>query len=138
MNDALVEGISVLKVYETGRKLKELALLRCEITLEYDAGTAFEAEKDIKKLFDADSLPVAKKSKNGPVEQDIIPMIRSVCVNAPDACTLVMDALICCQNPSLNPMQLPAAIERYLPQWKPDYARCTRIEIYDDKETVFR
>lgn len=42
------------------------------------------------------------------------------------------------QNPSLNPMQLGAAIEKYLPELAPDYIRVCREEIYTEDKTVFR
>ena len=38
LNGALVEGIKVLQIYEGGRKLRDLALLNCTVSLEYDGG----------------------------------------------------------------------------------------------------
>jgi hypothetical protein len=72
------------------------------------------------------------------IEQDIIPMIRSLLLKREDDNTLQITATVCCQNPSLNPMQLVAAIERYLPEYRPDHSICRRLEIYDTKEQVFR
>ena len=138
LNEALVPGVQVLQTYENGGKIKDLALLECRITLEYDSGVSEEAGERIGALFCRDSLEVEKKGKNGPVQQDIIPMIRRVGLEQTDGNTLVLGALICCQNPSLNPMLLVAAIERYLPQYAPDYARCRRIEIYNTQEKLFR
>lgn len=138
LNGALVEGVRVMRVYDDGRKLKDLALLQCKITLEYDAGDSAAIVEQIRDLFVKESLPVLKKGKNGPVEQDIIPMIRKLIVACKDANTLELDALVCCQNPTLNPMQLVAAIEHYLPQHKPDHAVCRRIELYDQNEKIFR
>ena len=39
---------------------------------------------------------------------------------------------------TLNPMQIVAAVEKYLPELKPDHALCRRVEIYDTNENVFR
>ena len=78
-----------------------------------------------------------KKSKNGVVEQNIIPMIRKLTVAAGEN-TLELRARVCCQNPTLNPMQLSAAVETYLPECRPDFVRCRREEIYDTEETIFR
>ena len=138
LNEALVEGVRVLEVYEDGRKIKELALLDCTVDLEYDAGIPDRAGQGIAELFTRDSLAVEKKSKNGVTEQDIIPMIRSMAVEKAGEQTLRLNARICCQNPSLNPAQLTAAIERYCPQWKPDFSKCSRVEVYDGNETIFR
>ena len=139
LNDALVDGVKVLAVYENGKKLKELALLQCQVRLSYDNGIPEGAAESIRKLFEQDSLMVSKKTKNNGIQQqDIIPLIRelSVCQEK-DGC-IVLNSLICCQNPSLNPMQLVAAVETYLPEYKPDFAVFTRVEIFDHNVNVFR
>ncbi len=138
LNHALVRGVRVIEVYDDGRKIRDLSLLACSIELEYDGGGAVEAAAYIQNLFDQPSLTVTKKSKNGPLEQDIIPMIKKLTVSAIDDNTVQLNALVCCQNPSLNPMQLVAAVEHYLPQCKPDHAVYRRIELYDANEKIFR
>ena len=65
-------------------------------------------------------------------------MIRSLEVIQADKNTLVLDALICCQNPTLNPMQLPLAISMYLPEFKPDFSKSCRLELYDQQNEIFR
>lgn len=137
LNRALVEGVKVLAVYDDGAKLKNLALLRCKLLLEYDAAIPGDSTRRIAELFRQEEITVTRKSKNGPVEQNIIPMIRSLTVE-PAENGIRMEGLICCQNPTLNPMQLSAAVEKYLPDLKPDHVRCARLEIYDTNETVFR
>ena len=138
LNDALIEGIRVLAVYSDGAKIKNLSFLDCELTLEYDKGIPEDAEKEITALFSREILTVEKKGKNGAVRQDIIPMIRRFNLSRADENTLLLTARICCQNPSLNPMQLHAAIAEYLPECKPDFCMCKRIEIYDAEEQLFR
>lgn len=137
LNNALVCGVRVIKVYDGGKKLRELTHLRCTVTLMYDNGIASEAAERIDKLLHSDSLLVSKKSKNGPVEQDIIPMIKS-CTVAQNGNTVVVDATICCQNPSMNPMQIPGAVTRYLPELTPDHAVCARLEIFTANGEIFR
>ena len=138
LNAALVSGIQVLDVYDTGRKIRDLSLLNCTITMEYDGGVSAAARQQIEKLFSESSLTVEKRGKNGIIEQDIIPMIRKLEVQNADANTLQLQALICCQNPTLNPALLVAAVERYLPELKPDFSQICRNEIYDGNETIFR
>lgn len=138
LNEALVEGVRVLSVYDNGSKIKNLALLRCFVDLEYDHGAPCGAEDGIRQLFSGASLLVEKKGKNGMTDQDIIPMIRKLEIRQTDFNTLTLEALICCQNPTLNPMQLQAAICRYLPEFKPDFSKCRRAELYDANENVFR
>lgn len=137
LNGALVEGVRVLSVYEDGAKIKNLALLRSVITLEYDHGVPEGAVDRLKELFSRDALTVEKKGKSGIVEQNLIPMIRSIDVTAGER-EVTLELVACCQNPTLNPMQLPAAIQRYLPELAPDFAKCRRVEVYDTNENVFR
>jgi radical SAM-linked protein len=138
LNQVLVPGVRVLAVYDNGKKLKELSFLHSTVALEYDNGIPEDAHKALEDLFSAESLIVQKKGKNGVQDQDIIPMIRELKVIAAGEGTLLLDCVICCQNPALNPMQLVAAVERYLPAMQPDFAKCRRIEIFDLNMNVFR
>ncbi len=138
LNKALVDGVRVLDVYDNGRKIRDLALLACRVTMIYDNGIPEHGEDELRELFSRESLTVPKKNKNGISEQDIIPMIRRLEIVRQNEHVLELCGVVCCQNPTLNPMQLPAAIERYLPGMKPDFAKCARLEIYDADETIFR
>lgn len=138
LNQTLIQGVCVLDVYDCGRKLRELSLLKCNVILEYDFVVSEEDIVQINDLFMRDSLVIAKKSKKGIQDQDIIPMIRNIMIERQNDTTLKLEALICCQNPSLNPMQLIAAISAYLPELEPVFSRCSRVELYDTNENVFR
>ncbi len=138
LNDVLVDGVRVLDVYEDGGKIRDLALLFCQIQLEYDAGVPDGCAVAIDELFHTESLLVPKKSKNGPTQQDVIPLIKELSVSVTDSNTVAIDAVICCQNPSLSPAQLPAAIEKYLPDMKPDFAKCRRVQLMDAQQKNFR
>ena len=138
LNAVLVPGVTVRQVYMDGRKIRDLALLRCRLGLEYDGGIPAGATDAIATLFARESLMVEKKSKNGIREQDIRPMIRELSVAQTGEKELRVEALITCQNPSLNPMQLYGAIVRYLPEVAPDFCTCRREELYDEKEIIFR
>ena len=138
LNAALVEGVTVLAVYDEAAKIKHLALLECVVSLEYDGGIPQGAQEQLTALFAREEVTVEKKSKNGIKEENIIPMIRRLAVSAADDNTLELHALVCCQNPTLNPMQLSAAIQKYLPALTPDFVRCRRVEVFDTNETIFR
>lgn len=137
LNDALVDGVQVRQVYENGAKIKHLALLRSVVTLEYDAGVPQGAAREIRALLERPSVTVQKKGKNGIVDQDIIPMIRAFDMTEREQ-ELQIEILACCQNPTLNPVQIVTAVEHYLPELKPNHARCRRIELYDAAEKIFR
>lgn len=138
LNLALLSGVKVLDVYDNGRKTGLISLLRCLVTLEYDAGVPAGACDAIRSLFAREEVIVPKKTKSGMQDQNIIPMIHSLTVKQEGQRNVVFDALICCQNPTLNPAQLTTAIQMYLPDLKPDFSRYRRIEIYDSSETIFR
>lgn len=138
LNAALIDGIRVREVYDNGAKIKYLALLQSRLTLEYDGGIPAGAEAAIGQLFARETLLLEKKNRNGVTQQDIIPMIRNLEISRISEGELRLDVLHCCQNPSLNPMQLGAAIEKYLPELTPDYIRVCREEIYTEDKTVFR
>ena len=138
LNQVLVDGIEVLDCYGKCKKLKELAYLDCVLTMEYDNGIASEQIQKLETLFSRGTLVVEKKGKNGLSDQDIIPMIRKIQIQQCDAHKLQIIARVCCQNPSLNPTQLIAAIAKYEPDCSPDHAVCRRVELLDVNETRFR
>ena len=137
LNDALVEGVRVLSVSHGGKKIKELAFLSCRVVMEYDGGVGQETADAIRQLFSAPTLVVEKKSKNGPTETDIKPMIRELDVVYTENAVCI-NAKVCCQNPSLNPLLLASAVERYLPQYKADHVRTFRLEVFDQQDKIFR
>ena len=138
LNESLVDGVKVKAVYDGGKKIGALSLLSCRITLEYSNKLPGDAAHQIAALFNRETLVLPKKTKSGIQEQDIIPMIKGVSTHLEDMHTIVVDTLICCQNPTLNPAQMILAVETYLPELRPDFSKCRRIEIYDINETVFR
>ena len=138
LNSALVEGVRVLSVYDNTAKIKNLAFLECEVVFEFDDCIPEGTSEAIMALFSSEEVIVEKKSKNGIKEENIIPMIRWITAENTDGHSLVLRARVCCQNPTLNPMQLSAAVSKYLPDIQPDFVRCRRLEIYDTNEKVFR
>lgn len=138
LNAALIEGVRIREVYQQGEKLKNLALLQSRLILEYDNPIPEDAPARIGSLFRQPELIVEKKGKNGITQQDISPMLRRLEVRTLSGREVELLAWHSCQNPSLNPMQLSAAIAKYLPDLSPDYVRCFREEIFDGSETIFR
>lgn len=138
LNNTLISGVQIKSVYDSTRHIKELTFLSCTLTLEYDNGVPDGAQTAISQLFASDTLMVEKRTKNGMTMQNIIPMIRTLAVSTPEPNALVVTACISCQNPTLNPAQLIAAIQTNLPQYQPDFTKIRREEIYDSDHSVFR
>ncbi len=138
LNEALTDGIRVLDVYDIGSKLKELAFLSACITLEYDVPIPEAAEGQIESLFQNPDVIVEKKGKNGITEQNIAPMIQTLMIERIHAQEIMLRVMVCCQNPSLNPAQLVAAITKYLPELTPSFSHICREEIYNMNKEIFR
>ena len=138
LNATMPAGIRVLEVYDSPRKPKDLTHLDIAVRLEYDSGVPAGCMDAIGGLFAREALIVTKRGKNGPVDQDIIPMISNLELTEVSDRELELTARVCAQNPSLNPQQLVAAIETYLPGCKPDFARIFRREAIAADGTIFR
>ena len=106
--------------------------------LEYDNGIPSGCADAIRGLFARESVIVTKRGKNGPVDQDIIPMIFDLNISEISAQELELTARVCAQNPSLNPQQMVTAIEKELPDCKPDFSRIFRREAIAADGTIFR
>ncbi len=137
LNQVLPVGVRVREVYESSRKARELALVRVQITLEYDDGVPAGAEREIAALLFQPQLMVEKRTKRGMEETDIRGLLQSCEITfRPDG--LLLDCVVSAQNPPLNPILLVTAIERYLPALRPSFAKCRRIEMLDAAGEVFR
>lgn len=138
LNAVLPDGVRVHEVWENGRKIKELTHLRVCLTLCYDRGVPQGCAEALLALLARETLPVARQKKQEITTVDIRPMISDVSVTQTDGQTLALRAVICAQNPSLNPQLILQAIQRYLPELAPDFARCAREAALDAGGAEFR
>lgn len=138
LNEGLVEGVRVLDVYKDGKKIRDLCYLQCQLVLEYDKGIADGCIEALQTLFANESVIVPKKTKNGIQDQNIASMIKEVSFIRANDREVACRCIICCQNPTLNPAQIPLAIEMHCPEWKADFCRIIRLEIFDQNLEVFR
>lgn len=138
LNRTMPAGVRVVEVYDSPRKPKDLTHLDVSIRLEYDNGVSDGCMDAIRELFARESVIVTKRGKNGPVDQDIIPMIFDLNITAISDRELELTARVCAQNPSLNPQQMVTAIETYLPECRPDFSRIFRREVIAADGSIFR
>ena len=138
LNATMPAGVRVLEVYDSPRKPKDLTHLDVTVRLEYDKGVPQGCVEAIRELFGRDAVTVTKRGKNGPVDQDIIPMIADLEITEISNQELELSARVCAQNPSLNPQQMVTAIENYLPQCRPDFSRIFRREVLGADGAIFR
>jgi len=131
-------GLRVLECYEALRPVRELALLRADLELDYDNGVPEGAAAQLTELFGREELIIQKRTKRKEMaDVDIAPMIHSVELREEEGkvCgTVVVQA----QNPGLNPQLLERAIASYLPELAPDFVRVRRRELLDGEGKIFR
>lgn len=141
MNSALPNGIEVISVYYAARPVKEITAAKYEIKLIYDD----ELKKDKKRIAELFSNPpvtVTKKTKRGAAETDITDFIKELRVNTSltegDSSAISLLITLSAGNISLNPEYIVTAIEKYLPDYAPDFIEITRLNVYDDELSEFR
>ena len=138
LNTGMPSGLRVLDCYEAVRPVRELALLRADLELDYDAGVPEGAAAKLPALFGREELIIQKRTKRKEMaDVDIAPMIHSVELREEEGkvCgTVVVQA----QNPGLNPQLLERAIANYLPELTPDFVRVRRRELLDIDGKIFR
>ena len=138
LNTGMPSGLRVLDCYEAKRPVRELALLRADLELDYDNGVPDDAVEKLTELFGREELIIQKRTKRKEMaDVDIAPMIHSVQLHAAEGkiCgTVVVQA----QNPGLNPQLLERAITNYLPELTPDFIRVRRRELLDEEGKIFR
>ena len=137
LNKSLPEGIEATKAYDGGRPVREIAYSEFEITFEYDAGVPDGAVDKIRELLMRDEIVIIKKSKSGEKETNIAPMIKKPRVETGEG---IVKITVCLAsgNVSLNPEYISKAVEKYLPDFVPDFAEYERLEVYNEKMEKFR
>lgn len=133
MNAALPAGITVTRCYEAVRPVKELCYVNYIVTLEYETGAPFGAERDIQALLERDSLVMtkrSKKAKSGFTEVDLIPLIARATVEERRD-TIALDLVLKAQNPGLNPELVVAAVREHCPDASPDFVSIHRRAVLD-------
>ena len=138
LNEKLPDGIRVLEVINSGRKIKELIHLRALVTLTYDNGLPEDAIARLNSFFDQESLIIKKHSRKGETETNILPMLCEKKLTQISETCVEMEVLVCAQNPSLNPQLLINGLDLYAPELAPDHRTIKRLEIYDAEGKVFR
>ncbi|MEA5142319.1 MAG: TIGR03936 family radical SAM-associated protein [Oscillibacter sp.] len=138
LNGGLPSGLRALSCYESTRPVRELALVRADVEMEYDAGVPEGAAEQLKELFARPSLVIEKRTKRKELaEVDVAPMLHSLTLEAGEK-VLLARVTVMAQNPGLNPQLLGKVIEKKLPALTPDFIRVRRRELLDADGGVFR
>lgn len=122
------EGIRPIRCYEPFHPVGELERLRCWVELQYDNGVPAGAAEAVQALLTGETILISKKTKHrDSAIVDIRPLIYALSVDAREN-TICLETVVAAQNPGLNPALLAAAVEKYCPNYRPDFARAGRLE----------
>jgi radical SAM-linked protein len=138
LNLQMPAGIEARTVYEPSVKFSEIAWIETEGTLVYDRGVKENTLEELATFFKAKSIIIAKKSKKGMTELDIIPCIDAISFDRVGTNEIRLKALLSAQNPSLNPENLIGALEQNIPSAAPDFVSFRRLELYNGQHETFR
>ena len=134
---AMPEGLRAISVYENGRKAKELKWLRVQGRLEYDQREPESLCQELRKFYSQEQIVIEKKTKRGLGQSNIAPAIRDISF-LPGEQSVLLEAVISAQEPTLNPEYLIGALRQLSPELAPDFAEFCRQEVYDSQMRVFR
>ena len=138
LNAFMPEGVRAVDCYVPVRPVRELDRLRCRVELVYDGGVPAGAAEEIKTLLLGESVVIQKRTKRKAMaDVDIRPMLHSLSLSEEPG-VLRLHAAVSAQNPGMNPALLAAAVERHLPELRPDFVQVRRLELLDGAGGVFR
>lgn len=131
------EGIEVLDVYASERKVKDIKWLSVSGVFEYDERSAEDMLPELERSFAAESIVISKRTKKGMSDTDIKPAIKSLEFGICDG-GIALSTVISAQEPTLNPELLVSALTQLEPEIAPDFAKFRRIQVFDAEMQVFR
>jgi len=138
LNAVTPGGIGVLEVYLPVRKFSGIKWLRISGALRYDTRVQPGVVVSLNARFKAESIIIAKKTKSGVSDTDIVPLIHKIQFSAINDDSIAVDAVISAQNPSLSPDSLINALSGDFSKLAPVHASFTRTEIFDENYKIFR
>ena len=84
--------------------------------------------------------PATKQVQNAGKRKDMQQKFEkfNICKSCGQTMSYVGGNVVCCQNPTLNPMQIVEAIRLHMPEAAPDFARVRRLSLYDRQKALFK
>lgn len=139
LNQCLPAGLHILECYTPEAPVRELALLKAALFLDYDQPIPEDTVSQLRSLLKQEHLMAEKKSKHkGLTQIDIRPMLHRFSIEQAELHVIEVEVLVSAQDPGLNPALLGQVICRELPACAPDFLRVQRLMFYKKDETIFR
>lgn len=139
MNAVMPSGLSVMEMYpmtDGGKKVREIAYSRFEITWEYDGGVPESFSDDVSGLFARDEIKIVKRSKRGEKEVNIKEFMKSIEVSQ-DGDKAYANCVLGAGNNNLSPEYITKTIAAEL-GYEPDGVHYHHLMTYDTKMEEFR
>ncbi|MCI6646080.1 MAG: TIGR03936 family radical SAM-associated protein [Oscillospiraceae bacterium] len=137
LNRSMPEGITVTEIYVPERKASAIRWMKVTGIFEYDNKDAAALVPALTDFYARPEIPVNRRTKRGEGVIDIVPHVRDLSVSA-DAEGVRLTATVSVNEPSINPELLAAALRQNAPELAPDFAKFTRLEVYDETMEIFR
>lgn len=140
MNAVMPAGLSVQEIYpleDGGRKVRDIAYSKFEITWEFDNGVPEGFVESANELFARDELMILKRSKRGEKEVNVKEYMRGITLEADTDCVRAY-TILGAGNNNLSPEYITKLIVRELPQFEPDGANYHHLMVYDEQLNEFR
>lgn len=137
LNAVSPEGIRFLEAYEPERKASGVKWLRVGGVLDYDERDPEDMAIELMQFFSQESVLVTRRTKRGEGILDLAPNIDELYVE-PDVGGVILEAVISAQEPTVNPELLIAALRQNAPEIAPEFAKFTRLEVYDSEMELFK
>lgn len=137
LNHSMPEGVTVTDIYVPDRKASGIRWMKVTGLLEYDDRDAATLVPALADFYAQPSIPVNRRTKRGEGVLDIVPYVRGIEVAA-DEDGVRLTATVSVNEPTINPELLSAALRQNAPELTPDFAKFTRLEVYDEAMEIFR
>jgi radical SAM-linked protein len=138
LNPFLPEGITVDDAYEPVKKPAQIKFAQYRSKWIYDRGTNEQTAEKIRVFFASGDITILKKTKSGESEINLAPHIIKADAACADSRTLILDALVSAQNPTVNPSHLLKAVRTLLGDLNPSFSMDCRTYIFDETMKPFR
>ncbi len=138
LNAGCPEGLRVLEAYEMQHPVRDLAFVAADMELLYDNGVKEGTIDALKELFERSEVVIQKRTKRKTLaDVNLIPLIHEIAFTEGEGSVLAK-VVVCAQNPGLNPALIATAIEKELPELKPDFITVHRTGVLDAEGQPFR
>ncbi len=140
MNAVMPHGLRVLEIYplsDGGKKVRDIAYSKFEITWEFDDGVPETFCKDVEQLFSREEILIMKRSKRGEKQVNIKEYIRAISLE-PDTDCVRAYTILSSGNNNLSPEYITRTIQAELPQYVLDGVSYHHLMVYDANLEEFR